>query len=238
VKPTDALFFGPHPDDVEIAASGTVLRLGAAGRRISFVDATRGEKGSRGTVQDRDAESAAASRLLGLLERHNLDLPDTQVAVDEPSTRALVEVLRSARPALFFAPVAQDQHPDHTAAAHLAERAMFLAGLANYAPELGAPFRPSLLIRYPGNRPIEPTIVVDISDFQDQKAAVLRCYASQIAPADRQHLLQRLDVLERSQVRDRFHGARVGVAAAEPFWLDGPLPLHDPDLLFAGRSPR
>jgi bacillithiol biosynthesis deacetylase BshB1 len=238
VKPADVLLLGPHPDDVEIAASGTILRFLASGRRVSIVDATRGERGSRGTVEDRDAEAAAASRLLGLHERHNLGLPDTEVAVDEPATRALVAALRSARPTLVFAPVAMDQHPDHVAAARLAERATFLAGLAKYAPDLGAPFRPRLLVRYPGNQPVEPTFVVDISDLQDKKAEVLRCYASQMAPPDRQHLLQRLDLLERSQVRDRFHGARVGLAAAEPFCLDGPLPVHDPDLLMALPRPR
>lgn len=227
MRPCAALFFGPHPDDVEIGAAGTILRLVDAGKTVSIVDATRGERGSRGTVAERDAEAAAAAKLLSLLERHNLGLPDTEVRVDEASTQLLVAAVRSARPALLFVPSSRDPHPDHVACGQLAERAHFLAGLANYAPALGAPFRPRLLLRYPLNRPEEPSLVVDISDLQARKAAVVSCYRSQLQPPDRKHLTLGLDVLERAVVRDRFFGARVGCAAAEPFCLDGPLPLRD-----------
>ena len=223
----DALFLGPHPDDVELAAAGTILRLQERGFRVGIVDATRGEKGSRGSAAERQAESEAAAKLLGVAFRSNLELPDTCVVVDDAATRKLVAVLRTHRPRLFFAPVERDVHPDHTAVAQLATRAFFHAGLRNYAPELGAPHRPRLLVRYPGNVPVEPTIAIDISDLVDRKAAVIRCYGSQLAPSDRGHLLQGLDVLERAQTRDRFHGTRIGAVAAEPFVLDGPLPLRD-----------
>jgi bacillithiol biosynthesis deacetylase BshB1 len=221
------LFLGAHPDDVEIAASGAILRLGAAGCRVALLDATAGEKGSRGTPADRAAEAQAAAAALGAAWRQCLGLPDTAVVADDRSTRALVAALRSARPRLFWAPSPRDVHPDHLAVAALAERAFFLAGLLNFATELGPPHRPRLLIRYPGNVPQEPAFVVPIDDLVDRKAAVLRCYRSQLQPPDRAHLVQGLDVLERAQVRDRFYGARVGCAAAEPFLLDGPLPLRD-----------
>lgn len=223
----DALFLGPHPDDIEIAASGTILRLVAAGLRVAILDATAGEKASRGTGAERAAEAAAAARALGVAERHNLGLPDTGVVADDAAVRLLVAELRGARPRLLFAPAERDVHPDHTAVAQIAGRAVFLAGLRNYAPELGGAHRPRLCVRYAGNVPHEPTFAVDISDLAERKAAVLRCYGSQLAPPDRTHLVQGLDVLERAQVRDRFYGARIGCAAAEPFLLDGPLPLRD-----------
>jgi bacillithiol biosynthesis deacetylase BshB1 len=227
VTACDALFLGPHPDDVELAAAGTILRMSERGLRIGIVDATRGEKGSRGTMADRAAEAAAAAKKLGVVFRDNLGLPDTCVIADDAATQKLVAVIRTARPRLLFAPVERDVHPDHTAVAQLATRAFFHAGLRNYAPELGAPHRPRLLLRYPGNVPVEPTIAVDISDLVDRKAEVIRCYSSQLAPPDRGHLLQGLDVLERAQARDRFHGTRIGANAAEPFVLDGPLPVRD-----------
>lgn len=227
MRACDALFFGPHPDDVEIAASGTVLRLRQAGLSVSIVDATRGEKGSRGTPADRLREAGAAAKELDVQERHNLGLPDTQVTVDDASVRLFVEVLRSARPRLLFSPLEHDVHPDHTTAAQIAARAFFFAGLVNFAPELGAPHRPRLFARYPGNVPQDPTFVVDIADQAEQKAKVIRCYASQLQPTQRGHLIQGLDVLERAQARDRFYGARIGTAAAEPFVLDGPFPVRD-----------
>lgn len=227
LQPCDVLALGPHPDDVEIAAAGTLLLLRAAGRTVSIVDFSRGEKASRGTAAERDAEAAAAGKALGLLERHNLGLPDTGLAVDDPTTDLLVAVLRSARPQLLLAPHAHDVHPDHTAAAAVTARAWFLAGLRNHAPQLGAPHRPRLFLRYPGNQPIEPTLVVDIARVADAKADVVRCYRSQLAPPDRGHLFLGLDVLERAQVRERYFGARIGVRAGEPFQCDGPLPVQD-----------
>jgi len=223
----EVMAIGPHPDDIEIAAAGTLLLLQKAGHHVALVDCTRGEKGSRGTVADRDAEAAAAAQQLGATMRVNLGLPDTGVRVDDAATNALVGLLRSVRPNLLLAPHAHDVHPDHTAGAELAARAYFLAGLPNYEPQLGAPHRPRLFLRYPGNRPVPPTLVVDISAVQAQKAGVVRCYRSQLAPPDRSHLVLGLDVHERAEVRDRFHGAAIGVAAAEPFWHDGPLPVRD-----------
>ena len=227
LPPCDVLALGPHPDDVEISAAGTLLLLGQAGKRLAIVDCTHGEKGSRGTAAERNTEAAAAAHLLGLDLRTNLGLPDTRVRVDDGATNALVELLRGIKPTLFLAPHSNDVHPDHVAAANLAERAFFLAGLRNYEPQLGSAHRPRWLVRYPGNRPVPPSFVVDITSVAARKAEVVRCYRSQLHPPDRSHLVLGLDVLERAEVRDRFFGARIGVRAAEPYWHDGPLPVRD-----------
>jgi LmbE family N-acetylglucosaminyl deacetylase len=90
------------------------------------------------------------------------------------------------------------------------------------------------LIRYPGNIPAEPTFALDISDLAEKKAAAIRCYRSQlVTDGARAHLVQRLDILERAQVRDRFYGARTGCALAEPYVVEGPVLLRDLGSLFA-----
>lgn len=222
-----ALFLGPHPDDVEIAAAGTILRLVRAGHRVAIVDLTAGEMGSRGTGPERLQEANAAAVRLGVADRRNLGLPDTGLVADDLAVQKVVGVLRELRPRLLFAPHERDVHPDHVTAAQLAGKAWFLAGLVRYAPALGAPHRPRLLIRYPGNTPVEPTFAVDTSDLADDKREVIACYRSQLLTGPAGHLVQGLDVLARAQVRDRFYGARIGCAAAEPFSTDGPLPLTD-----------
>ena len=231
LPPCDVLALGPHPDDIEIGNAGTLLLLRRAGQRIGLLDLTRGEKGSRGTVDERLAEAVAATRLLGAVARGNLGLPDTGLRVDDSATNLLVAALRSARPRLLIGPHANDVHPDHTAAAQLTDRAVFLAGLRNYEPQLGEPHRPRVHLRYPGNRPIEPTLVVDITAVAADKAEIVRCYRSQLTPPDRSHLTLGLDTAERALVRDQFYGARIGVRAGEPFWHDGPLPVRELHLL-------
>lgn len=223
----DVLAVGPHPDDVELGCGGTLLKLLRHGHTAAVVDATRGEKGSRGTVADRDREAAAATARLGLQQRRNLGLPDTAVRASDEATRLLVAVLRELRPRLLLAPALQDLHPDHGGTAELCTRAHFFAGLRNFAPELGAPYRPRLLLRYPGNVPLEPLLCVDISDVAAEKAELIGCYASQLRGGTEGHLVQGTDLLGRARVRDQFWGMRIGVAAAEAFVGDGPLPLTD-----------
>ena len=230
----DVLAIGPHPDDVEIAVGGTLLRLHAAGRSTAIVDCTRGEMGSRGTAADRDSEAEAAGAALGVAARCNLGLPDTGLRVDDDAaTNLLVAAMRTTRARTVLAPHERDVHPDHTAAARLVGRAFFLAGLRNYQPQLGKAHRPRVLLRYPGNQPVEPTLVVDISTVAEQKADVVRCYRSQLAPPDKSHLVQGLDLLERAQVRERAFGAMIATAAGEGLCHDGPLPVAHLDWLTA-----
>ena len=72
----DVLVFAAHPDDAELSCGGTILSLVAAGKKVGIVDFTRGEMGTRGTPEIRDAEAAAASEILGLSVRDNLGFKD------------------------------------------------------------------------------------------------------------------------------------------------------------------
>ena len=58
----DLLIIAAHPDDAEIALGGTILRLTDRGHRVGILYLTRGEMGTRGTVDDRDQETAQASQ--------------------------------------------------------------------------------------------------------------------------------------------------------------------------------
>lgn len=227
----DVLFLGAHPDDVEISCAGTVLHFVGQGARVVIADLTRGEKGTRGTDKSRAAECLAATRMMQVHDRVNLELPDTAVRADDRSVRSVVELLREHRPRLLFAPHPADVHPDHAGTAELAGRAWFLAGLRNFAPDVGPPHRPRLLIRYPGNDAVEPTFCVDISAAVERKREVIRCYETQVDLPDKKHLIRGLDPLERIEARDRYFGAQLGCRAAEPYTTNGPLPLIDPGCL-------
>lgn len=47
----DILAFGAHPDDVELAAGGTLAKHCAMGYKVGIIDLTRGELGTRGTPE-------------------------------------------------------------------------------------------------------------------------------------------------------------------------------------------
>lgn len=206
---------------------GTILKLVGSGKSVSVLDMTRGEMATSGSLEQRAGEAAKAAAALGLAERRNLGMPDTGLREGDEAVRPVVRAIRACRPALLFAPLWRDMHPDHAATAIIASRAFFLSGLARWDPESGPPHRPGALLRYAGDLAESPGFLVDISEFADAKAAVLRCFSSQVAPPDRSHLLTGLDIVERAEARDRFYGAMAGCRAAEPFWSDRPLVLGD-----------
>jgi len=230
----DALVIAAHPDDAEISLGGTILRMVEDGRAVGVIDLTRGEMGTRGTAEDRDRETAAATKLLGLAHRGNLGLPDGRVQVTLEAREALARVLREHRPDVVLAHHADDLHPDHSACGRLAREAWYLSGLKRLAElDDGPPARrPARLFHFMGHQPFEPTVVVDIDSVWERKVEVIRCYASQLEPAheedDGKHFLFGADVLARAETKARYWGAAIGRTYGEPLFHVGPLPVSDP----------
>jgi len=149
VHRVDVLAIGAHPDDVELHAAGTLLRLAALGYSTGIVDLTRGELATRGTPEERAAESAAAALELGLSHRSQLDLGDGHLADTLASRTAVAAVLRQLRPRLVLTHHRDQPHPDHTAAADIVGAAVYLAGLVRWHPSADAsPHRPTTLLSF------------------------------------------------------------------------------------------
>lgn len=237
----DVLVVAAHPDDAEIAVGGLLLLLKQAGHRVGICDLTRGELGTRGTQDDRDRETAAANRLLGLDVRENLGLSDGRIVVDLAAREALARLFRLHRPTIVIAHHERDLHPDHSACGRLAREAWYLAGLARLAELDGGPpaARPRRLFHFLGHVPVEPSFVVDVGPVWERKLELIRCYAKQLEPAhagDRgEHFLFGADILSRAETKARFFGERIACRYGEPLWHEGPLPL-DLELFGLGRA--
>ena len=236
----DLLVVGAHPDDAEISMGGTILRWTAAGKRAGVVDMTRGEMGTRGTVEDRNAETARASDLLGLSLRKNLELPDGRVESSVAAREALARILRETAPDVLIAHHPTDHHPDHAATGRLAREAWYLSGLKRLAEQdgHGAARRPPRLFHFMSHVPFEPTLVIDITPVWEQKIAAVRAYASQldpVGPEDRgEHFLSGSDILKRMETKARTYGELIGTRYGEPLFALGPVACADPVAWFGG----
>lgn len=231
------LVVAAHPDDAEISVGGTLARLAAAGHAVGVLDVTRGELGSRGTRADRDAEAAAATRVLGLAWRGNLEQPDGRVEATVEAREELARLMRHLQPEVVLAHSELDPHPDHVASGRLAREAWFLSGLRRLAErDGGAPARrPRRLARFMSHRRFDPTLVVDVTAVWPTKVASVKAYASQLRPEDERddgrHFLYQADILQRMETKARAFGEAIGVAYGEPLLCEEPLPLDDPLLL-------
>jgi N-acetylglucosamine malate deacetylase 1 len=220
-----------HPDDAELVMGGTIARETARGRRVCLVDLTRGESGSRGTPQTREAEAAEAARVLGAAHRESLGLPDARLA-DLPEQRdVVVAALRRLRPRIVLLQHWEQRHPDHAAASRMIYAAAFLAGLRNHRPDLGPAFRPTKLV-YAATmteaNDLRPSFVVDVSAVWETKLRAIAAFASQFTKAPDETAEQPLDRFRDAvELAGRRHGQRIGVRYGEAFVTREPLLVDD-----------
>jgi LmbE family N-acetylglucosaminyl deacetylase len=110
-RPLSVLALGAHPDDIEIAAGGTLLSLAERhpGLHVRYVLMT-------GT-EERQLEARAAARAFtpgAELEVELHDLPDGRLPAVWGQVKEILAVLaRSVRPDVILAPSPGDAHQDH-----------------------------------------------------------------------------------------------------------------------------
>ena len=232
----DVLAIGAHPDDAELHAGGTLLRLVSLGYRTGIVDLTRGETASRGTVEERAAEASRAAAVLGLTLRQTLDLGDGRLD-DTPAIRvAVVAVLRRLRPRLVLTHHEEEPHPDHGATARIVRAAAYLAGLARWEPDAGpGRHRPHAVLHFGLPRWVPPSFVVDIAPWAERKQQAIACHASQLYDPGRAGPATAVSApsfLDDLAVRGHATGTLIGSRQAEAFLVREPLVVDDPVALF------
>src|SRR4029077_20985088 len=94
----DLLAIAAHPDDVELTCGGTLIKMARRGYAVGILDLTQGEMGTRGTMETRRKEAAAAARILGVAHRENLGLPDARLEMRLDYKLAIAQRIRALRP--------------------------------------------------------------------------------------------------------------------------------------------
>ena len=179
----DILVFAAHPDDVELACAGSVLKHIAQGYNVAIVDLTRGELGSRGSAEIRELEAKASARILKLSARENLDLGDGAFENNFDTRLRVIGAIRKYKPEMVWANALDDRHPDHGRGAKLVSDACFFSGLRKIETSedrvLQELWRPKQLFHYIQDRYLEPDFVVDVTKFWEQKMDCVRAFKSQ-----------------------------------------------------------
>lgn len=235
----DALAFGAHPDDVELACGGTLIKLAAKGYQTGVVTLTRGETGTRGSAEIRAGEFRRAAEIMGLAAHKMLDIPDARIDAGWDNKLKVIAEIRAFRPGIVFAPYWVDRHPDHENASRLVRESAYLAGLKKIDTGQDA-YRVPKIVFCQGRFEFEPSFVVDISDVHGRKMEAVLAYRSQFPgrgrtgaePADGETLIGRPEFLDHVEGRDKRSGARIGAKYGEPFLVREALRLDDPVAFF------
>ncbi|MBL8181566.1 MAG: bacillithiol biosynthesis deacetylase BshB1 [Blastocatellia bacterium] len=232
----DILAVFAHPDDLELYVSGTMLKMKHLGYRTGALDVTRGEMGTRGTVEGRAAEAENAAKILKLDIRENLGLADGHVFVDDAARTAMVRALRRLKPKVILTHQSGDTHPDHDHISTLVRECSRLVAMRNYDPETGdEKIPPPIVAHAVFSRRIVPSFIVDISDHLDERMEAIKAHRSQFydpKSTEPETMLTGKSYLDDIESRARYFGQLIGVRAGEPFYVAEALNVHDPvDLL-------
>jgi N-acetylglucosamine malate deacetylase 1 len=220
----DILAFGAHPDDVELGCSGTIAKEVSLGKKVGIIDLTRGELGTRGSVEIRNNESKLAAEILGISIRENLDMRDGFFINDEAHQMEIIKRLRKYRPEIVICNAIEDRHIDHGKGSKLVSDACFLSGLrkieTTHEGVSQEAWRPKVVYHYIQWKNIEPDFVVDITDFIAKKEAAILAYSSQFYSENSNEPVTPIatkNFLESIHYRSQDFGRLVGVEYAEGF---------------------
>ena len=227
----DIVAIAPHPDDVELACSGTLLKMKSKGFRIAIIDLTKAELSTQGNTTIRQNEIEIASRVLGVDYRVNLGFADGNIEITEDNCKKVGMYIRLLRPKICLIPPLVERHPDHAVAGTLLLKSIFLSGLKKWRSQTNNEYnnelawKPFHVLHYMQHRAFCPDIVVNITNFFSKKLKAIRSYKSQFYCSDKQKegetLISTKRFFDQIESRARFFGNMIGVEYGEPFLYNG-----------------
>lgn len=213
------LAIGCHPDDIEIACSGTLAKCKKRGDNVTVCHVANGNMGHEIISPDelraiRIDEAKKAGALAGI-EVLTMDIGDLLPnGADIKQRDMLVDLIKKVQPDLIITHHPDDYMPDHRAVSKLVFDASFAASVPHYGTSGKSPLCPIYYMDTLAGVNFNPTEYVDISEEIELKLEMLECHESQLKWM-RDH--DNIDFAEFVRICSRFRGLQCGVMYAEGF---------------------
>ena len=179
------LFFGPHPDDIEIGAGATAAKLAAMGKKVRFTVVTDGRFGSEIVKPEklagiRKAEALESARLLGVNDVVFLSFSDGGFYDTDELYRAMAAEVSAFRPDIIFAPdpcVTSEFHKDHLNVGRMAGSIACFAPYGGIMNEMGLSPSPVKAVAF--YMTAKPDVFVRTGKYFRVQMNALSCHKSQ-----------------------------------------------------------
>ena len=215
------LAIGAHPDDIELACSGTLAKCVKRGDTVIVCHVSSGNLGHVVIPPDelqiiRANEAKSAGNLAGIEVIwggfHDLDIYDN----NKEARDKIVDIIQYANPDFIITHSPEDYMPDHTAVSRLVFDASFTATLPNYKTKYNKPAKlvPIYYMDTICGVNFNPTEYVDISEEINLKLEMLECHKSQLEWM-REH--DNIDFADMVRTCSKYRGYQCGVEYAEGF---------------------
>ena len=199
------LVFAPHPDDEVFGCGGAILHHTAENIPVRVIIVTNGGYGINPSelsdyVRQRQNESINAASVLNYGKPVFWHYNDRDLHYGETLITEILSAIHDTRADLVYAPSVYEIHPDHRA-----------LGMATMEAVRRSEKQIKLAL-YEIGQPIQPNLLLDISDLAERKMEAMRCFISQNAK-------QRYDLDIAALNRYRTYTLPAEVTAAEAYIL-------------------
>ena len=216
------LVVAAHPDDDVLGCGGAIARHVSAGDEVAIVFladgvTSRERDDAADELTRRRASALRAAQILGVEDVSFGELPDNRM--DSVALLDVVKIVeehaRRLRPTVVYAHSPVDLNVDH--------RRAHEAVITACRPQSGDSARTILSFEVPSSThwrspsasvPFAPNWFVDVSDFLETKLEALAAYEEELRPWPHPRSIEGVRHLAR------WHGAGIGVQAAEAFCLE------------------
>jgi len=210
-----------HPDDMEIACAGTLLKCRERGDKVVVCHLSSGNLGHEIIPPDKlkvmRSKEALKSGALGGFEILYGGFDDLEIYDNNKESRdKVVDIIKKVNPDFIITHSPDDYMPDHTAVSKLVFDACFTATLPNYKTQENGRARlvPVYYMDTLAGVAFNPTEYVDVSKYIDKKLEMLNCHESQIVWM-REH--DKIDFPDMVKTCCRYRGFQCGADYAEGF---------------------
>jgi len=193
------LAIGPHPDDIEIGCSGTLIKYAKQGHGVFLLIITRGEKG--GNPEARYEEQLKAAEIIGARDVFWGGFTDTELLDRGNEIIHLVELyIERIQPDFIFVNFYDDTHQDHRAV----NRSVLSA--TRYV-------RNVMFYEVPTTNNFTPNIFVDIGPVFELKLEALKAHSSQVMKTK----ILDFSIIDIAKSSAHFRGMQGRIPLAEGF---------------------
>lgn len=215
----NVLVFSAHPDDMEIACAGTLIKCIKRGDKVTVCHVCNGNMGHVIIPPDelrkiRREEAVRSGKLAGI-EVITCDIGDLLANGSNNSQRDIImEIIKENQPDFIITHSPTDYMPDHLAVHKLVFDASFAASCPHYGSKGSANVTPLYYMDNLAGMGFQPTEYVDITEEIDQKLEMLECHESQLRwMRDHDHI----DFADFVRTCSKFRGLQCGAGFAEAF---------------------
>lgn len=215
----NVLAVGCHPDDIELACSGTLAKCVKRGDKVTVCHVANGNMGHEVIKPDElriiRAEEAKKAGAMAGIEVCTMDVGDLRVNGEDLELRdRIAELIIKVQPDFIITHARNDYMPDHVAVSKLVFDASFVASVPMYNNGGKSALCPIFYMDTLAGINFQPTEYVDITDEIELKINMLECHESQLKWM-RDH--DNIDFADSIRTHSKFRGYQCGVAYAEGF---------------------